>query len=246
MRAPATLIAAMLIATPAAAQDGMGHDHTAATHLNQMGGRTVWKVMADRMEVKTREGREDFVWEGAAWWGGDYNRLWFETEGETGLERVETGEASVELAYSRAVSAFFDVQAGARYDLAPEGRTAAMVGLQGLAPYWFEVDLEAWMDTEGDVRGAMEVEYDLLLTQSLVLQPRAEAEIAAQDIPELGLGAGFTEISIGARLRYDIRREFGPYVGVEWSRPVGETAQIRAAGEDPGGVAALAGVRVWF
>lgn len=237
------LIAATLIAAlpnAAAAQDP-----EAARH--EMGGRTQWMIMADRAEVQVRDGEESLVWDGSAWWGGDFNRLWLEIEGETGLSGGGTEEAAIEAAWSRAVSAFFDVQAGVRHGFEPEDRTGAMVGLQGLAPYWFEIDAEAWLDDEGDAFSALEAEYDLLLTQRLILQPRAEAEIAMQDVPALGLGAGFTEISLGARLRYEIRREFAPYVGVEWARQVGETAQIaRAAGEDRGGVAAVAGVRVWF
>lgn len=235
-------VAALIAAMPGAVA---AQDPEAARH--EMGGRTEWMVMADRAEIQVREGQDAFVWEGSAWWGGDFNRLWLETEGDTGLGGGGTEEASIEAVYSRAVSAFFDVQAGARHDFEPDGRAAAMVGVQGLAPYWFEIDAEAWLDDEGDVFSNFEAEYDLLLTQRLIFQPRAEVEIAMQDVPALGLGAGFTGISLGARLRYEIRREFAPYVGVEWARSVGETARIaRAAGEDPGGVAAVAGVRIWF
>jgi len=119
--------------------------------------------------------------------------------------------------------------------------------LQGLAPYWFEVDAAAFLSNEGELTAAIEAEYDLLLTQRLILQPRAEVGFSAQDMPDLETGAGLTGIEAGLRLRYEIVRQFAPYIGVEWTRSLGGTADYaRAAGEDVDSTALVFGLRVWF
>ena len=132
-------------------------------------------------------------------------------------------------------------------DSGSAGRTHAVLGLQGLAPYWFEVDGAAFLSTDGDLTARGEAEYDLHLTQRLVLQPRAEVEFSAQDVPERELGSGLTGLDAGVRLRYDIRREFGPYVGIEWQSAFGETRDIvEAAGGEGDEVVFLVGLRTWY
>ena len=149
--------------------------------------------------------------------------------------------------WSRAISPFWDLQAGVRYDLEPKGRTHAAIGVQGLAPYWFEVDAAAFISHKGDITARTEVEYDLLLTQRLILQPRAEIEASAQDIEEIGIASGLTGFDLGLRLRYEIEREFAPYLGVEWQKALGGTADLtEAEGGDSDKIAIIAGVRAWF
>ena len=127
------------------------------------------------------------------------------------------------------------------------GRTHAVAALQGLAPYWFEVDVSAYLSNRGELTGSAEAEYELLLTQRLILQPRAELAWSAEDMPSLETGAGLTSIEAGVRLRYEIVRQFAPYVGIEWTRQLGETADYtRAAGGDPESTAIVAGLRIWF
>ena len=159
----------------------------------------------------------------------------------------ELEEAEVQALWSRAISPYFDLQAGVRYDLEPKGRTHAVIGVQGLAPYWFEVDAAAFVSTQGDVTARIEAEYELLLTQRLVLQPRVEASLSAQDIPALQIGSGLTNVDAGLRLRYEVVREFAPYIGVEWKNAIGDTADlIEASGGDANSTAVLIGVRTWF
>ena len=210
------------------------------------GGMAHSFVMADRLEIQLGEGDEAFVWDGMAWHGTDENKLWIKTEGEYSFGASEFEEAEIQALWSKPISTYFDVQAGLRQDLHTGGDTYAVLGVQGLAPYWFEVDGAAFLSTDGDFTARFEAEYELLLTQKLVLQPRMELEAAAQDIPSQGLGAGLTGLEAGLRLRYEIKPEFAPYIGAEWSGALGETRNIvRASGGDPSGISVLIGFRIW-
>jgi copper resistance protein B len=203
-------------------------------------------TLIDRLEgVWPEQGEEDLLWDAQGWWGGDLNKLWWKSEGD--VEDGDVGEAELQLLYSRAVTPFFDLQAGVRQDIEPDGRTYGVFGLQGLAPYWFELDVAAFVSEESDVTARLEAEYDLLLTQRLILQPRAEIEAALDDIPDRMLAAGFTGADLSLRLRYEIRRELAPYVGVSWTKALGDTADlVRAAGGEDEAAALVAGVRIWF
>lgn len=221
----------------APARERMGKEH---------GSMTTGVVLVERLEARVKDGDDGFVWDGQAWWGGDLDRLFFKTEGE-GEFGGAVEDAEVQLLYSRAIGPFFDLQAGARLDLEPETRSHLVLGVQGLAPYMFHVDGALFLSDRGDLTARLEGEYDQKITQSLILQPRAELELAAQDIPERGVGAGLTKLEVGLRLRYEIAREFAPYVGVEYEAKLGETADIaRLQGEDPDGFALLIGLRAWF
>jgi copper resistance protein B len=211
------------------------------------GEMTTAKLLVDQLEVKFRDGRDGYAWDGQAWYGGDIHKLWLKSEGEGefghGLEKAE-----VQALWSRAIDPWFDLQAGFRYDFRPNPeRTYFVLGLQGLAPYWFEVDGAAFISNKGDVSARFEAEYDLRITQKLILQPRLEVDLALQDVPELGIGSGLSSGEIGARLRYEIRPEFAPYIGVEYERAFGGTARFRRAeGEDRGAFSLLVGLRTWF
>jgi len=206
-----------------------------------------YMIMGDRLEWQDTGGDGSFLWDAQGWYGGDVNKLYIKTEGEISLEDDDVEDAEVQALWSRAIAPFWDVQAGVRYDLEPKGRTHAVLGIQGLAPYWFEVDAAAFLSTDGDLSASVEVEYELRFTQRITLQPRAEIGFSASDIPELEIGSGLTNVHAGLRLRYEIRREFAPYVGVEWQKSLGDTADfIRADGGDPDNVVAVAGLRAWF
>jgi copper resistance protein B len=146
------------------------------------------------------------------------------------------------------VTPYFDLQAGVRQSyIEGEDRTDLVLGVQGLAPYWFEVGAAAFVSTEGAVTARAEAEYDLRLTQKLILQPAAELNFAAQDIPDLEIGAGLTDATVGVRLRYEFSRRFAPYVGVEWTSAIGETRDIREAlGGDTQSTRAVIGLRALF
>lgn len=209
------------------------------------GQKRVW-FMADRAEYRLREGRDGYLWDAQAYYGGDTGKIWFKSEGEGSFgEKIESAE--VQALYAHAISPWFDLQAGVRQDFASGDTTHGVVGIQGLAPYLFEIDGAAFLSTKGDLTARLEAEIDQRITQRLILQPRVEVNLSAQDIPELGIGAGLDAIEAGVRLRYEFVREFAPYIGVEQEWKLGQSARYsRAEGEDPSVTNFVVGLRFWF
>lgn len=200
--------------------------------MKEHGGGTFWTVRADQLEYRSRKGAEAQAFEGEAWWGDDYGKWVVKARGErVDGEGWESGEA--ELLKAWPMGPYFDLQAGVRYDLAPKGRSYATVGFEGLAPYWFEIQGAAYLSDQGDVSARGEASYDLRLTQKLILQPRVEADLAE---------AGAAKLEGGLRLRYEITREFAPYVGVVRARTFGPMTPL---GERAGSTAVVIGVRAW-
>lgn len=204
-------------------------------------------VILDRFEATSGDGAEGYAWDVQGWYGGDINRLWWKSEGEGAFDG-DVEHAELQLLYSRAVTPYFDLQAGVRQTYRPEGdRTDLVLGVQGLAPYWFEVDGALFVSNEGELTARAQAEYDLRLTQRLILQPRVEISLSAQEIPEFAIGTGVTDVLAGARLRYEITRSFAPYVGVEWSGAIGDTRDlVQANGDDPDATRVVIGVRALF
>jgi len=221
----------------------MGRHHLQHHH----GGGDFYQVMFNLAEYQFRNGRDGYRWDGQAWYGGDINRLFVKTEGEGTLRRG-VDSAEVQALYSHAIGPYFNLQAGVRQDLGPSPkRTYATVGIEGLATGQFEVSAAAFLSNKGELLGRLEGYYDQRVTQRLILQPRVELNVAAQDVPGNRIGSGLSNAELGLRLRYEIRREFAPYVGVSWDRKVGDTARFaRAAGEDATARSIVAGARVWF
>ena len=203
-------------------------------------------IQGDRVEYRAREGADGYLWDVQGYYGGDINKFWFKSEGEGSFGEPIEG-AEVQALWSRAIAPFFDFQAGVRQDLTGPERTHAVIGIQGIAPYKFEMDAAAFISNKGDVTARIEGEIDQRITQRLILQPRAELALSAQDIPELGVGAGIDRIEAGLRLRYEFVREFAPYIGVAQEWRIGGSADFaRAAGEDPSVTNYVVGVRFWF
>ncbi len=221
----------------------MGRHHLQQHH----GGQNFSQVLLNLAEYQFRNGRDGYRWDGEAWFGGDINRLFIKSEGE-GAFRKGIESAEVQALYSRTIGPYFNLQAGVRQDLGPSPkRTYATVGLQGLAPGFFELEGAVFLSNKGDVLGRLGGYYDQRITQRLILQPRAELNFAAQDVPENRIGSGLSNAELGLRLRYEIRREFAPYVGVSWDRRFGDTARYaRADGDRATSKSIVAGVRVWF
>lgn len=184
-------------------------------------------------------------WDSSGWIGRDRDRFWFRTEG--GGEGGRLGEAQAHALYGRAIGRWWDLVAGVRQDVRPgPARTWAAIGIQGLAPYWFDVEMTAYVGASGRTHFRFETEYELLLTNRLILQPLVEAEIHGKSDRERGIGAGLSTADAGVRLRYEIRRELAPYIGVVWNRSFFGTADaLEAAGEKTGGARLVLGVRLW-
>lgn len=204
-------------------------------------------VLVDRLEAGFGDGQDTNVWDAQLWWGGDYHKLWLKTEGE-GEQGESLEAAELQVLYSRLISPFWQWQVGARHDFRPApARDFFVFGIQGVAPYRFEVDAAGFLSDDGDLSFRLETEYEVLFTQRLILQPRFELNAAAQDVPALGVGAGVGSTELGARLRYEIRRELAPYVGVTWQERYGETADLaRAEGEPTSTTAVVVGLRMWW
>lgn len=218
-----------------------------AAMLKESGGMTFSQLMLDRLEYRVGKGTDAYHWEGEGWIGGDIHRFAFKTEGEGEVGgRLESAE--VQALYSRAIDPWFNLEAGVRQDFRPSPqRSYAVIGVDGLAPYWFEVSAQAFLSDKGDAHLRLEGSYDQRITQRLILQPAAEMNIAAQAVPELGIGSGIGDIELGLRMRYEIAREFAPYVGINWERKLGDTADhARAAGERVSATSLVMGVRFWF
>ena len=221
----------------------MGRHHLKEGH----GGQKLTQVMFNLAEAQFRKGRDGFEWDGEGWYGGDINRLWVKSQGDGSFGR-SIDRAEVQALYSHAIDPYFNLQAGVRYDFKPNpSRAYATVGIEGLAPGFFDVQGALFLSNKGELMARAEGWYDQRITQRLILQPRAELNFAAQSTREIGVGSGLSNAEIGLRLRYDIRREFSPYLGVQYKRAFGDTRRyLREAGEDPGGWSLLTGVRVWF
>jgi copper resistance protein B len=220
-------------------------DAARATLQREHGGATVSKFMLDELEYTRRRGDDGYRWKGQAWFGGDINRFIVKTEGD-GAKRLE--DAEVQALYSRAIGPYTNLQAGLRHDFEPNpSRTYLALSVDALAPYWFELEGAAFVGERGDVLARAEGSYDLLLTQRLALQPRAEMNFSTKSDAVRGRGDGLTDADIGLRLRYEIRREFAPYVGVSWQRRFGGTADFaRAAGEGDESTNFVLGLRAWY
>ncbi len=211
------------------------------------GAIPAYRVVIDRLETRIQNGRNGYALDAEAWYGGDIDKLWLKAEahGELG-ERFKGAE--LQALWSRAITPFFDLQSGVRYDakLGPD-RAHLVLGMQGLAPYWIEIDAVAVLSDKGDVTARIEAEHDMRITQRLILQPRGEFGFALQDIPRQLIGGGLSEASLGARLRYQVTPLLAPYVGVEYERAFGNTRQYRRLAEERlGGFRLVAGVRTWF
>jgi copper resistance protein B len=202
-------------------------------------------VLLDQFEWQG--GRENaFNVDTTGWFGRDRDRLWFRAEGDREDGRI--GEAHAHVLYGRQIHRWWDVVAGVRQDARPgPSQSWAAFGVQGLAPYWFEVEATAYVSTAGHVQARFEAEYDLRVTNRWIVQPLAELELSATDDPERRVGTGLGRSDIGFRLRYLVRREFAPYAGMTWTRRYGGTADYaRSHGEATGAARLVLGVRMWF
>lgn len=203
-------------------------------------------IRVDRLETMQDNNNRWTTYDLQARYGPDYNRAVIKAEGDYDNGRIR--EASSELLWGHAVATYWDTQLGLRYDNG-EGpnRTWLALGLQGIAPYWFELDTTVYIGKEGRTALSLEAEYEILFSQKLILQSRFEMNAYGKDDAERALGSGLSDIAVGFRLRYEIRREFSPYVGVEWTGKFAGTADYAcAAGESSSDTVTMAGVRFWF
>ncbi|MCA4963779.1 copper resistance protein B [Pseudomonas sp. Y24-6] len=200
----------------------------------------------EKLEWQDADDGSALNWEAQGWIGGDVDRLWLRSEGERTNGKTE--KAEVQALWGHAISPWWDLVGGVRQDFKPgDPQTWAAFGIQGLALYNFEAQATAYLGESGQTAARLEGNYDILLTNKLILQPTAEFNFYGKNDPQRGVGSGLSESEVGLRLRYEIRPQFAPYVGVTWNRAYGKTADYaREEGEDNNEARLVLGVRVWF
>lgn len=242
-----TIILVMMIQEAAAQNDSTMALST--TMVQKMHGDSInFLLIGERLENQNHHGDNDLIWEAQGWIGGDINKLWMKTEGQYSRERSDTKEFELQALWSHAVSPFWDFQAGWRHDAEVDnGFDYLTFGFLGLAPYWFEVDAAAFVSEEGALSARLEAEYELRITQRLILQPRVELNFGFEKDNEAGMGRGLQKTHLGLRLRYEIVREFAPYVGFAWEKSFGESAlTLGARAEKVSEASVVAGLRFWY
>ena len=213
---------------------------------------TFGNVRFDNFEYQHGKRWDALRWDILGWRGGDVHRFWFKSEGRQVNSSSQDSEYEVQALYGKLIAPFFDLQAGLRLDprVRHDGkpsRVYAVLGLQGLAPYRFDIEPTLFLSPKGKLSGRFTGTYDILLSQRLILQPRLEANFAVQKDEEIGIGAGLNDAEVGFRLRYEIRREFAPYLGVTWQNSFGATRRLTLReGGEPRRFLIVVGVQAWF
>jgi copper resistance protein B len=217
------------------------------TLRDENGGMTFALTRFNLAEIQIRRDGEALRWDGETSWGGDLDRLVVSSEGEARPGK-RTDEAEAQLLWAHAITPYFNLEAGLRHDFAPRPtRNYATLAVTGTAPYWLEVEAALFVSERGTLSGRLKLDHDARLTQRLILQPRAELNLAADSDPTRRIGAGLTTAELGLRLRYEIDRRFAPYVGIDWQRAGGATARfVRASGEPASTTGLVLGIRGWF
>lgn len=236
-----TSLAVMLLSSARAEPAGPGMDHA---HMND--DPLVWMVLVDQLEWQKSSSADAVAWDLAAWAGYDTGRLRLRAEGTRA--NGATVDNRAELLWSRPVAPWWDLVAGLRQDsgLGP-ARTYGVIGVQGLSPYRFQVEADLFVGERGQAGARVKSEYNVLLTNRLMLGPRAELQGFVKDDSATGVGSGLSTLELGLRLRYEIRREFAPYVGVEWTGKLGDTADLaRESADLVRDTKFVAGLRLWF
>lgn len=202
--------------------------------------------LLDQLEYQDADEGSALSWDASGWIGGDIDRLWFRSEGER--TNGVTEEAEIQALWGHSIGPWWDLVAGVRQDFKPGSpQTWAAFGIQGMALYAFEAEATAFIGENGQSAVRLEGDYDILLTNRLILQPTAELNLYGKNDPGRGIGSGLANTEVGLRLRYEIRREFAPYIGVTWNRAYGNTADLaRDEGEDDNEARLVAGIRMWF
>ena len=203
-------------------------------------------VMVDQLELRQSDGDSTTVFEGDAWLGKDLKKLWLKAEVEKAGGHTE--EAELQVLYSHAIKPYWDVQVGLRKDFLPNPDNHwAVIGIHGLAPYFFDIDAALFIGESGQTGLRLEAEYEWLFTQKLILAPEMEMNIYGKNDESIGIGAGLADIELGLRLRYEIRRKIAPYIGINWTKKFGNTADYAEhEGEVIEDTQFVAGIHAWF
>lgn len=237
-----TLMIALCLVLPNIANAA---DDIAKEIKHEHGGETFHMFRTETDIGSNTDGETIANWDVDGWIGTDENKLWIKSEGEHKAGELESAE--VWALYSRNIATFWDAQAGIRFDFEPESTGYLALGINGLAPYYFETEAHLFISEHGDVSARLREETDFLLTQKLILQPYAEVNLFAQDVQSQDVGAGIADGEIGLQTRYEITKKFAPYIDFHYGRKFGETSSIaKKAGENNEELVGSVGVRLMF
>lgn len=200
-------------------------------------------LLLDQLEVRRGNQESQMAWDITGWMGTDLNRMWLRSDGDIVASRAKS--ASMEVLYGRSISAWWDLVMGLRQDFRPgESQSFAAIGLQGLAPQRVELAATAYIGRDGQGAVRLTAEYELLLTSRLMLQPHVELDVYGETDAGRGIGSGVSSVNAGLRLRYEVTRQFAPYIGLNWDRVFGRTADLTSGGVSE--LRGVAGIRMWF
>jgi copper resistance protein B len=238
------VVAAILLAIATSAAAEMDASMPMSDAMQMDDDATLGMIKVDQLEHIVSSANPT-AWEGDAWYGGDFEKIWLRSEGEHEDGRLD---ARTELFWDHAFAGFWDWQLGARRDSGLDAdRHWAAFGVRGIAPYWFEIEATAYAGEQGRTAFRLRTEYEILVTQQLILQPELEMNGYGKSDPQRDVGSGLSDAQFGLRLRYEICREFAPYVGVVWQHRFGDAARFaRIDGRDPVDAQLVAGIRFWF
>ena len=223
--------------------DGVGYGSMKG--MDMANNAPLGMLLIDQLEAFHGRDANGQGWEAEGWYGNDENKLWIRTEGERSRGKLDEGD--VEALWSHSTATYWDTQLGVRHDLGGPSRDWAAFGVQGLAPYWYELEATGYAGASGRTAVRLRADYELLFTQRLILQPELEANLYGKDDPQRHIGSGLSDIQFGLRLRYEIRRQFAPYIGMNWVRRIGATADYARQDHQPVlDRQIVAGARIWF
>ncbi len=216
-------------------------------HAGMEDDPTLVKLMIDEFEQRYGDEEDPIVFDGDLWIGKDINKLWLKADAEYVDSEVE--KSRVQARYSRAVAPYWDFQLGVARDIKPadETRDWVVAGFRGLAPYYFDIDTSLFIGKNGRSQLLFDTEYEIMFTQKVVLSPEVKFVFNGKKDEALGQGAGLSSIEAGLRLRYEIVREFAPYIGINWEGVFGDTADYaEAAGGETSDTQFVVGIRAWY
>lgn len=208
---------------------------------------SVSKVLIDEAEFTTNNQGQGFSWSGAISNGPDNNKLWLRSQGLKQAGEQLDPESSVEAMWWHAQRPYWGSLVGVRQDIGPGAHRWLAAGIEGLAPYWFDIQLTGYVGDDGRLAARLKATYDVLLTNRLIATPQLETNVYSKSSNDRRLGAGLSNLELGLRIRYEVERKIAPYIGFVWERSFGKTADFRrAVGENPTERRFVAGFRIWW
>ena len=196
-------------------------------------------TLFDRFEYEANTQVQLYKWEMYHWSGTDTDKFYIKSEGDYAISQNIVGTADLQLLYSRAITDYWDIQVGARRGFQPEQAYDGVISIQGTASQFVEFELESFYNQYGNILGRLTLQREFQFTQYLIATPRLEVDVTKDRIAPRNINPGIYELEAGIRLRYEIVREFAPYIGFDY-------VQEQSLMEAQSGVRGVVGFRAWY